>query len=106
MHGSRLEGTEVLKVGKERQCYLFAHISYLEFCHDQPQVLHGPYAPDAAVTDKSRRLIVPFLVQEIDGILERTGGAVIVFGGHKYIPIKRGNLLRPDFGMLLRVLSC
>jgi hypothetical protein len=74
MHGLvmvfvRLKGGEVLEVGKHRKRHLRSHVRNLDFAHHQPQVLYRSDATSAAVSDKSRRFVVPFAEEKVDRVL-------------------------------------
>src|SRR6266851_2499092 len=100
----RLKGREVLEVSKHRKRHLRSHVRNLDFAHDQPQVLHCSDPAGAAISDESRRFVVPFVEEKIDRVLQRRRGAMVVFGGDENIGVERGNFLAPSLRMGLAVL--
>jgi hypothetical protein len=51
-------------------------------------MLDRPRAAGRAVADEARRLVVPLGVDEIDGVLERAGNAVIVLRRDEDEPVE------------------
>jgi len=79
----RFKNVEVLKIGHERQLDLILHGRDLEIGHDRAQLRHGSRSARTAITDKSRCLVVPFMVEKVDGVLQRPIDAVVVLGCDK-----------------------
>ncbi len=102
---ARLEDGVVLEIGQQRQRDLLAHVGHLQFRADQPQVLGGPGAARQAVGDEPGRLVVPLGVQEVEGVLEHSGGGVVVLGSDHDEPVERGDRGRPLPGVLVLVLA-
>lgn len=103
--GGRAELAEVLEVGEQRESDLVADIGDLEFAHHQSQVLDGSGATDAAVADEAGGLVVPLLVEEVDGVLQGAGGGVVVLGSDEDVAVEGGDLLGPGLGVGLGVLA-
>lgn len=78
--GGRFERGKVLKIGEERKRHLGADVGNLQLGHHESKTLHGARPAGAAITDKARRLVVPFAVEKIDGVLERAGDAGLYSG--------------------------
>ena len=74
---ARNEGSVVLELRPERQCDLRAHIGQLQLAGDEPQVLDRPVAARAEVRHEADRLVVPLVVEEVDGVLQRAGRRVV-----------------------------
>jgi hypothetical protein len=72
------EGGKVLEVRKGREHDLSADGREHEFGHYQPEVLYRPRATRTAVTHKAGRFVVPFAIDKVDSVFERTGDAVVV----------------------------
>jgi len=70
----------------------------------RPQALHSARRTGTAVADKASGLVVPFSEQEIDGVLERGRGAVVVFGRDEHETVGRADLRGPGLGVVFLVL--
>ena len=104
----RASGLKVVKFSKSvksEKRHLVAHGRDLHLGHHQPQVLHRARPAGAAVADEAGRLVVPLGVQEIDRVLERAGGAVVVLGRHEDVAVEGSDLRRPRLRVLLGVLA-
>ncbi|VVT18422.1 hypothetical protein SPHINGO361_140271 [Sphingomonas sp. EC-HK361] len=73
----------------------------MQFSDDTAQMLDGANAARAAIAHETRSLVVPLVEQEIDRVLERTGGRMVIFRRHEHEGIERCDRARPGFGMLL-----
>src|SRR5580704_9361430 len=109
MHGLvvlfvRLKGREVLEVGEHRKRHLRSHVRDLDFAHHEPQILHRSDTASAAISDKPRRLVVPFVEEKVDRILQRRRSGMVVLGGDENVGVERGNFLTPMVRVRLTVL--
>src|SRR5262249_24226575 len=101
----RLELSEVLEISEEREHHLRPNRGDHDLGQNQPHVFDGARATRAPVTDKGGCLVVPFVIEVVDRVLERPGGAVIVLGRHEHERIEGFDLLGPLFRVLMRVLA-
>src|SRR5690606_40151378 len=60
---------------------------------------------DAAVAHKADRLVVPLAVEEVEGVLQRSGEAVVVLGRHERERIGRRDPLDPGLGVVVLVVA-
>jgi hypothetical protein len=102
---SRGELAEVREVGEQRQRDLGADVGDVELAHDQAQVLDRAGAADAAVADETGRLVVPLGEEEVDRVLQRAGGRVVVLRGDEDEAVEGVDLLGPGQGVRLGVLT-
>src|SRR5260370_23192581 len=68
-------------------------------------MLHSSCAAGSPVAHEPGCLVVPLAIEIVDGVLERSGGAVVVLGCHEYVGVERSNLFRPRFRVLPAVLA-
>src|SRR5258705_11949155 len=88
MLGMRIEDAEVFEIGEKGKTDLRFHVGDLQFSHHQTQTLYRAYPRCAAVADEASRLVDPLVVEEINGILERSRSPVIVFGRHEDVGVE------------------
>src|SRR5579871_3819587 len=98
-----LERREVLEVGEEREQDLGADGRDHELAHDEAQMLDGARSSDAAVAHESRGLVVPLAIEVVDRVLERGGGAVVVFRRHEDVSVEGADLRSPSLRVLVGV---
>lgn len=101
MTGRRLEDDEVLEIGEKGEHHLIAYVRNLQFSHHQLQMSHRTCPSRAAVADEACRLVVPLLIQEIDGALEGAGNAVVSFWRHENEDVEGYDLNRPGVSVRL-----
>ena len=75
----------------------------IRFAHHQAQVFDRSRPADGAIAHEAGRLVVPLGVQVIDGVLQRGGGAVVVFGRHEHVPVEGRDLRGPPLGVRMAV---
>ena len=92
---------EVLEVGHQRERDLVADVGDLQLAHHQAQVLDRAGAADGAVADEAGGLVVPLGEQEVDGVLQRAGGRVVVLRGDEDEAVERADLRRPGLRVRL-----
>lgn len=88
----------VLKILGVEEQHLRAYICHVQPAHHCTQVLHSTCTSSSTIADEPSRLTVPLIPQVIDGVLEYSGNAVIVFTSHKYIGTIRSDLIGPEPG--------
>src|SRR5467141_3113048 len=101
----RLEDAEVLEVGVERDRDLVADVRAHQLSHDESKVFDGPDAARAAVTDETRRLAVPLLVEVVDCVLQRARRGMVVLGRHEDERVEGCDLGRPCLRVIVRILA-
>ena len=99
------EGAVGLEFGGQGQEHLGADVGELQLCGDAPEVFDGPGPSGAAVADESDGLVVPFGVEVVQGVLQRCGDGVVVFGGDDDVAVEGGDLRCPASGVVLAVVA-
>jgi hypothetical protein len=64
-----------------------ADVSDLQFVADRAQVLDGSCAAKGSVADECCGFVVPLAVEVVDGVLQYSGGGVVVLGGDEDEPV-------------------
>ncbi len=100
---TRIELRHVLEIGVKRKRNLGLNVSDLKHSHHEAQLFYRPGAACAAVADKPGGLVGPFWLEEVDGVLEGTRNAPVVFGSDEHESVEGVNLRRPRPSVLLRV---
>src|ERR1700683_3182330 len=100
----RLKGREILEVCPHRERHLRSYVCNLNFAHHEPQVLHRPDTTCTTISDESRRLVIPFVIKEIDRVLQCRRSRMVVFRGDEYVGVERGDFLAPALCVVLSVL--
>src|ERR1700731_1878868 len=67
------EVREILEVIEERESDRGAYVRHLQFGHDHSKMFDGAHAAQAAVTHEARGFVVPFAIDEVDRVLQRSG---------------------------------
>ncbi len=99
------EAGHFLEVGEEGEGDLVADGGDLDFGEDEAEVLDGAGAAGAAVADESGGFVVPFGVEEVDGVFEGGVCGVVVFGGDEDEAVEGADFGSPIFGVLFGVLA-
>src|SRR5713101_3340841 len=100
----RLKGRKILEVRPHRECHLGSNVCNLDFTHDQPQVFDRSDTARTAISDKTSRFVIPFVVEKIDSVLQRRRGGMVVFGSDENVGVERGNCLAPSLSVRLAIL--
>src|SRR2546425_4030024 len=99
-----LKGREVLEVRPHRKRHLRSHVRNLDFAHHEPQVLDCSDTTCTAISNKSRCFVIPFVIKEIDRVLQCRRCGMVVFGGDENEGVERGNFRAPSLRVRLAVL--